>query len=81
MKESYSELSEALSESLYRELPVLIEARFPRMGTQSDWHLCSTDEELDELLSRLGEGARLLAVPVDNLNQDAWIRVRPKRRS
>ena len=29
--------------------PVLVEVRFPHMGTSSDWHLCDDLDDLDEL--------------------------------
>lgn len=36
--------------------PVLVEVRFPNMGTASDWFLCEDETELDAVLERLGPG-------------------------
>ena len=33
--------------------PVLIEVRFPGAVWSSDWHLCETEGEFDELLDRI----------------------------
>jgi hypothetical protein len=59
-------------QALRDALPVLIEVRFQRAGTSSDWHVCSTDEELDELLGRIAPDHRLLAVSVGKLSQEGW---------
>ena len=39
--------------------PVLVEVRFPNMGTSSDWFLCEDAAELDAVLDRLGPGAEV----------------------
>ncbi len=39
--------------------PVLVEVRFPRMGTSSDWFLCENATALDAILDRLGPGAEI----------------------
>ena len=39
--------------------PVLVEVRFPKMGTSSDWFLCEDAAALDVILDRLGPGAEL----------------------
>src|SRR5256885_212367 len=39
--------------------PVLIEVRFPKMGTSSDWFLCEDMAALDVILDRLGPGAEV----------------------
>ncbi len=39
--------------------PVLVEVRFPHMGTSSDWHLCDDLDDLDPILERLGPGAEV----------------------
>lgn len=39
--------------------PVLVEVRFPHMGTSSDWHLCEELTDLDAILQRLGSGAEV----------------------
>jgi hypothetical protein len=36
--------------------PVLVEVRFPGMGTSPDWYFCREEEELDAIISRLGVG-------------------------
>ena len=44
---------------LFRKAPVLVEVRFPHMGTSSDWHLCGDEAELMLILERLSPGAEL----------------------
>jgi hypothetical protein len=39
--------------------PVLVEVRFPNMGTSSDWFLCPDPVALDAILDRLGPGAEV----------------------
>lgn len=39
--------------------PVLVEVRFPHMGTSSDWFLCEDSADLDPILGRLGPGAEV----------------------
>jgi hypothetical protein len=39
--------------------PVLVEVRFPKMGTSSDWFLVEDEEELGPVLGRLGPGAEV----------------------
>src|SRR4051812_27582876 len=39
--------------------PVLVEVRFPQMGTSSDWFLCEDAAALDAILDRLGPGAEV----------------------
>jgi hypothetical protein len=46
--------------ALFRErAPVLVEVRFPRMGTASDWHMFETEEEFEQLRRRLAPGVEL----------------------
>ena len=45
--------------ALFRKAPVLVEVRFPQMGTSPDWHLCDDEAELEPILERLGPGAEL----------------------
>ena len=46
--------------ALFRDrAPVLVEARFPQMGTSSDWYLFETEDELVQLRRRLGPGVEL----------------------
>jgi hypothetical protein len=39
--------------------PVLVEVRFPGMGTSPDWYFCREEEELEAIRSRLGSGAEV----------------------
>ena len=39
--------------------PVLVEVRFPGAVLSSDWHLCQTEEEFDDLLDRIEPAAIL----------------------
>lgn len=39
--------------------PLLVEVRFPRMGTSSDWFLLDSEEEFDALWQRLARGVEL----------------------
>lgn len=39
--------------------PVLVEVRFPKMGTSSDWFLCESVTALDAILDRLGPGVEI----------------------
>jgi hypothetical protein len=39
--------------------PVLVEVRFPKMGTSSDWFLCENAAALDAILDRLAPGAEV----------------------
>lgn len=39
--------------------PVLVEVRFPKMGTSPDWFLCEDAADLDAILDRLGPGAEV----------------------
>src|SRR5687767_7462837 len=65
MGETTTDLSAAVREqlaTLFRDrAPVLVEVRFPRMGTSSDWYLFETIEELDQLRRRLAAGVELYA--------------------
>src|SRR5438445_5902526 len=38
---------------------VLVEVRFPRMGTSPDWFLCENAAALNAILDRLGSGAEV----------------------
>jgi hypothetical protein len=58
--------------SLRQNLPVLVQVRFPRMGTSPDWDLCRTEEELDSLLERVGPHCEFAIVSVDDLSQQSW---------
>ena len=39
--------------------PVLVEVRFPKMGTSPDWFLCGDEEELEPILARLAVGTEV----------------------
>ncbi|MFO0808545.1 MAG: hypothetical protein U0746_07980 [Gemmataceae bacterium] len=39
--------------------PILVEVRFPGMGTSPDWHLLNDIDDLDNLSDRLGPGVEL----------------------
>jgi hypothetical protein len=39
--------------------PVLVEVRFPKMGTSSDWFLCENAAALNAILDRLGPGVEV----------------------
>ena len=39
--------------------PVLVEVRFSKMGTSSDWFLCEDAAALDAILDRLGPEAEV----------------------
>jgi hypothetical protein len=51
--------TKAAVEALFRKPPVLVEVRFPQMGTSPDWYLCEGEEELNAILNRLSAGAEL----------------------
>jgi len=53
-------------------LPLLVEVRFPGCGTSSDWYVCSTDEQWQELLARFPSGRTLVVKSVNDLNQAGW---------
>jgi hypothetical protein len=39
--------------------PVLVEVRFPKAATCSDWYLCQEESELDDIIERLGPGSEV----------------------
>jgi hypothetical protein len=50
----------SVAQKLFAEKPpLLVEVRFPRMGTSSDWFLCDDAATLDAILDRLGPGAEV----------------------
>jgi hypothetical protein len=51
--------------------PVLVEVRFPKMGTSSDWFLCEDMAALDVILGRLGPGAEVHLNSVWDLKKPA----------
>jgi hypothetical protein len=50
---------EAVSRMFADKAPVLIEVRFPQMGTSSDWYLCEEENELEAIFERLTPGLEL----------------------
>lgn len=44
---------------LFHKAPILVEVRFPQMGTSPDWYLCEDEEGFESVLARLGKGAEL----------------------
>jgi hypothetical protein len=53
------EAKAALSDLFDNSPPILVEVRFPHSGTSPDWYLCEEEEQLDEILERLGSGVEL----------------------
>ncbi len=51
--------------------PVLVEVRFPKMGTSSDWFLCENTSALDAILERLGPGVEVHLSSVWDLKNPA----------
>jgi hypothetical protein len=47
----------ALSRLFAEKPPVLVEVRFPNMGTSSDWFLCEDEEDFTVIFDRLAPGA------------------------
>jgi hypothetical protein len=39
--------------------PILVEVRFPRMGTSPDWHLCESASEVDSIWERVAPGVEI----------------------
>ena len=39
--------------------PILVEVRFAKMGTSSDWFLCENSSALDAILDRIGPGVEI----------------------
>jgi len=39
--------------------PILVEVRFPQMGTSPDWFLCEDAADLEPILDRVGPGAEV----------------------
>ncbi|GEM_PF-2558022 len=54
-----TEAKSAVAKLFENSPPVLVEVRFPNSATASDWHLCEDEEQLDQVLDRLGPGAEL----------------------
>lgn len=55
-----AEAARAATAALFADKPpVLVEVRFPNMGTSSDWFLCEDAADLDAVFERLGPGAEV----------------------
>lgn len=52
-------LRAALAKLFQEKSPVLVEVRFPCMGTSADWYLCEEPDELDPILERLSPGTEV----------------------
>ena len=46
MSTAFVPVTEAVARLFATKSPVLVEVRFPRMGTSSDWFLCEDRDEL-----------------------------------
>ena len=58
--------------------PVLVEVRFPNMGTSSDWFLCETMAALEDVLERLSPGVEVhLSSVWDLTNPSGAVVIRP----
>jgi hypothetical protein len=53
------EAKSAISALFAAAPPVLVEVRFPNSGTSPDWYLCEGEEQLEQILERLGPGVEL----------------------
>jgi len=51
---------QAIAQLFATKPPVLVEVRFPRMGTSSDWHLLEEEDELESIWEPLASGAELI---------------------
>jgi hypothetical protein len=61
--------------------PVLVEVRFPKMGTSSDWFLCDNAAALDAILDRLAPGVEVhLSSVWDLKNPSGAVVFRPEAR-
>ena len=50
---------ELLTRLFSEKPPVLVEVRFPNMGTSSDWFLCELEDNLDAIVERLAPGVEV----------------------
>ncbi len=54
-----SALRTAVGKLFDEKPPVLVEVRFPKMGTSPDWFLCEDMAALDAILEPLGPGVEV----------------------
>ena len=59
MSIAFISATEAVASLFATKPPVLVEVRFPHMGTSSDWYLCEEREDLGPILDRLSPGAEV----------------------
>ena len=59
LQSASADVKNAVAKLLENSPPVLVEVRFPNTATSPDWHLCENEEQLDQILDRLGPGAEL----------------------
>ena len=54
-----SEAKAAVSKLFENSPPVLVEVRFPHLGTSPDWYLCEEEEDLEQIVEQLVAGVEL----------------------
>ena len=54
-----AEAKDAIAQLIQQKPPILVEIRFPNAATAPDWRLCEDEDQLDQVLERLGPGAEL----------------------
>jgi hypothetical protein len=58
---------------LQERSPIVVEVRFPRMGTSSDWYSCKNSAELEAVLNRLAAGAEVHFQPyLEDRGRQFW---------
>lgn len=61
------DLKKVISDAFEEGGPLLIEVRFPRMGTSPDWYLCEDEDQLEQVLARLAPNVEVYASSVWDL--------------
>jgi len=61
----------AISALFQNKAPILVEVRFPKMGTSPDWRLCEDEREFDALLDGLGNGVEIHLTSVWEIKSDS----------
>jgi hypothetical protein len=61
------DLRKLASDAFEEGEPLLVEVRFPRMGTSPDWYLCQEEEELERILARLSPNVEIYVSSVWDL--------------
>jgi hypothetical protein len=67
------ETRRALASLFEKSGPVLVEVRFPSMGTTSDWYLFDDEEELDQMMQHLATGIEVRLSSVWDLKNDKGV--------